>query len=80
MATKAEIPQAAGVGPSEQERRQRPGLSHKESDSHIPSLPPDDACDEPAPEAPGGAGKGAIAKDSSTGGAYDKVYGVRPKT
>jgi sterol desaturase/sphingolipid hydroxylase (fatty acid hydroxylase superfamily) len=81
MATKAEIPQAAGVSPTD---KKRPGMGKQRlsdaSDSHVPSMPPDDACDEPAPEAPGGAGKGAIAKDGKTGGDYDKVYGVRPKT
>lgn len=80
MATKAEIPQEANKAPTRQEEKSRPHLQKKMSDSHIPSLPPDDACDEPAPEAPGGAGKGALAKDSGSGGNYDKVYGVRPKT
>lgn len=75
MATKGEIPNAAGTGPSK-----RPQLEQRLTDSHIPSLAPDNACDEPAPEAPGGAGKDAIAKDASTGKDYDKVYGVRPKT
>ncbi|PWN88444.1 hypothetical protein FA10DRAFT_268638 [Acaromyces ingoldii] len=75
MATKGEIPNAAGTGPSK-----RPQLEQKLTDSHVPSLAPDNACDEPAPEAPGGAGKDAIAKDASTGKDYDKVYGVRPKT
>ena len=50
------------------------------TDSAGPSLAPDDACDEPAPQAPGGAGKGAIATDGKTGAEFDKVYGVRPKT
>lgn len=78
MATKAEIPDAAGVSPV---NKKRPAMGkQKLSDSHVPSLAPDDACDEPAPEAPGGAGKGAIEKDGKGGGAYDKVYGVRPKT
>jgi len=51
----------------------------KEEDNDGPSIAPDNACDEPAPQAPGGAGKGAIAKDDK-GKEFDKVYGVRPKT
>lgn len=78
MATKAEIPKEAGKAPT---NKKRPGMGEQKlTDSHVPSLAPDDACDEPAPEAPGGAGKGAIAKDGQSGGNYDKVYGVRPKT
>lgn len=78
MATKAEIPNAAGVAPTE---KKRPGVGQQQlTDSAGPSLAPDDACDEPAPQAPGGAGKGAIATDSKTGAEFDKVYGVRPKT
>ena len=50
------------------------------TDSYVPTMAPDNACDEPAPSAPGGAGKDAIAKDADTGANYDKVYGVRPKT
>lgn len=75
MATKGEIPAAAGKGPSE-----RPNINQKMSDSHVPTLAPDNACDEPAPQAPGGAGKDAIARDAKTGEEFDKVYGVRPKT
>lgn len=51
----------------------------KLTDSNVPSLAPDNACDEPAPTAPGGAGHAAISKDSN-GKDFDKVYGVRPKT
>jgi hypothetical protein len=75
MATKSEIPKEAGVAPSE-----RPNLKQNLTDSEGPSIAPDNACDEPAPEAPGGAGKEAIRKDAKTGGGYDKVYGVRPTT
>lgn len=55
-------------------------LSRDPAGASTPTIAPDNACDEPAPEAPGGAGKGAIAKDSETGPGFDKVYGVRPKT
>ncbi|CAO1638428.1 unnamed protein product [Sympodiomycopsis kandeliae] len=78
MTSKADIPAEAGRPPL----NVRPSLEGKrtESGSERPTLPPDNACDEPAPEAPGGAGKGAIAQDPATGKGFDKVYGVRPKT
>lgn len=76
MTTKAEIPANAGKGPEK-----RPSMGEQRlTDSYIPTLAPDNACDEPAPSAPGGAGKDAMAKDTKTGAEYDKVYGVRPKT
>lgn len=76
MTTKAEIPQAAGQAPSK-----RPSMGEQRlTDSYVPTMAPDNACDEPAPSAPGGAGKDAIAKDANTGADFDKVYGVRPKT
>ncbi|CAD6892066.1 unnamed protein product [Tilletia controversa] len=52
---------------------------HAATQDEGPSIAPDSACDEPSPSAPNGAGEGAIAKDAN-GKAYDKVYGVRPKT
>lgn len=76
MAPNGDMPEAAYKSPDK-----RPSLGQRlTSDSHIPTLAPDNACDEPAPSAPGGAGKDAIAKDASTGKNFDKVYGVRPKT
>ncbi|PWN42721.1 hypothetical protein IE81DRAFT_323063 [Ceraceosorus guamensis] len=75
MADPSQFPKAMGEAPS-----RRPNMGEQKlTDSNVPSLAPDNACDEPAPTAPGGAGHAAIAKDSE-GKNFDKVYGVRPKT
>ncbi|KAN0061984.1 hypothetical protein ACQY0O_005979 [Thecaphora frezii] len=76
MATATEIPKEAGVLP-----KTRPSIGDQQlTHSDIATIAPDNACDEPAPQAPGGYGNKAIATDAETGRGFDKVYGVRPKT
>lgn len=76
--TRVQVPEGAYTAPS-----QRPQLKQQLTDDISATggaIAPDNACDEPAPEAPGGKGQGAIAIDPLSGRPYDKVYGVRPKT
>ncbi|CAD6919821.1 unnamed protein product [Tilletia controversa] len=70
---------AADVAPSNPVSHVNGQSVHAATQNEGPSIAPDSACDEPSPSAPNGAGEGAIAKDAN-GNAYDKVYGVRPKT
>jgi sterol desaturase/sphingolipid hydroxylase (fatty acid hydroxylase superfamily) len=76
--TRSQLPEGAHTAPS-----QRPNLKQQLTDDISATggaIAPDNACDEPAPEAPGGKGQGAIGIDPLSGRPYDKVYGVRPKT
>lgn len=68
MASVSDIPKEAGVSPKgkNQVLNNEGGAIGADTDA-------------PAPQAPSGAGKGAIGTDSD-GGKFDKVYGVRPKT
>lgn len=71
MASKEEVPQAAGVSAPGQpdvreEQLKRPVISEN--------------CEDPAPEAPFGKGMEAITTDEVSGEKIDKVYGFRPKS
>ncbi|KAE8211723.1 hypothetical protein CF319_g4979 [Tilletia indica] len=70
---------AADVAPSNPPTHINGQSVHAATQDEGPSIAPDNACDEPSPSAPNGAGAGAIAQDAN-GKDYDKVYGVRPKT